>query len=277
MRKSMVSLALLTLLLASCDRTEQEAAARLDRAKEMYARNELFAAKNEIDTLRARYPKAVGILREALTLMREVERKEAERNIAFCDSLLPIKYHEADSLKNHGFTFEKDSAYEEIGTFVWKQQTVERNVQRCYVRCGVNEKGEMYLASVYYGSRPINHTGIRLSLKDGLSAETAAIPYDGGLNYHFKDLGHTTEVVTYRGEKGIDAIQFIYDHPKERIKVEYTGGKPYVIYLADADKHALTATYELASVLSDIERMTREKEKATKKIEYLTQKLEQLH
>lgn len=274
MKKSVISIVFAAFALAGCNNTEKEAEARLAKAQAMYEQEEFFAAKNEIDSIRSLYPKEVKVLKKTLTLMRQVEMKEAERNIAFCDSLLPIKYHEADSIKNHGFTFEKDSLYEEIGTFIWKQQTVERNVQRCYVRCGVNEKGEMYLASVYFGAKPINHTGIKLSLKDGVSAETASIPYDGGLNYHFKDLGNTTEVVTYKGEKGIDAIKLIYAHPKERIRIEYTGGKPYVIYMAEADKKAVLATYDLAVVLSDIENMTREKEKATKKIEYLTRKLQ---
>ena len=260
-------------LLASCHSDEKAAQARLDRAKALYEEASYFAAKNEIDSLRAAYPKEVKVLREALTLMRQVEWKEAERNIAFCDSLIPIRLQEADSVKNSGFTFEKDSAYEEVGTFVWKQQTVERNVQRCYIRCGVNEKGEMYLASVYYGAQPINHTGIKLSLKDGISAETASIPSDGGLNDHVKDLGHTTEVVTYQGDKGMDAIKLIYANPKERIKVEYTGGKPYTIYLADADKKALLATYDLAVLLSDVNQMIKEKDKTTKKIEYLAGKL----
>lgn len=275
MRKSIIGITLIAFVLIGCNQTEKEAQARFEKAKAMYEQEEFFAAKNEIDSIRALYPREVKVLKKSLSLMRQVEMKEAERNIAFCDSLLPIKYQEADSIKNNGFTFEKDSAYEEIGTFIWKQQTVERNVQRCYIRCGVNEKGEMYLASVYFGGKPINHTGIKLSLKDGISAETASIPYDGGLNYHFEDLGNTTEVVTYKGEKGIDAIKLIYANPKERIKVEYTGGKPYTIYMADADKRAILATYDLAVVLTDIENMTKEKDKATKKIEYLTRKLQQ--
>ena len=199
MKKSVICIVFAALALAGCNNTEKEAQARFEKAKAMYEQEEFFAAKNEIDSIRALYPREVKVLKASLALMRQVELKEAERNIAFCDSLLPIKYHEADSIKNHGFTFEKDSVYEEIGTFIWKQQTVERNVQRCYVRCGVNEKGEMYLASVYFGGKPINHTGIKLSLKNGISAETASIPYDGGVNYHFKDLGNTTEVVTYKG------------------------------------------------------------------------------
>ena len=55
--------------------------------------------------------------------------------------------------------------------------------------------------------------------------------------------------------------------------MEYTGGKPYTIYLADADKKALLATYDLAVLLSDVNQMSKEKDKATKKIEYLAGKL----
>lgn len=259
--------------LTACNNDAEKAADRLAAARAMYEQNEFFAAKNEIDSVRILYPKEVKALKEALLLMREVELKEAERNIAFCDSLLPLKQEEAEALKK-GFVLEKDSVYEEIGNYIWKQQTIERNIQRSYIRSGVNEKGEMYLASVYYGGRPIDHTGIRLSTKDDVFAETASIPYDGGVNYRFKDLGNITEVVTYKGEKGMDAIKLIYAHPQERIKVEYTGDKPYVIYMADADKKAVVATYDLATVLSDIENMSKEKEKAEKKIAYLKKKLE---
>lgn len=205
--------------------------------------------------------------------MRQVELKEAERTIAFCDSLLPIKIEEAEALKK-GFNFEKDSVYEEIGNYIWKQQTIERNVQRCYIRSGVNEKGEIYLASVFYGGAPINHTGIKVSTPDGQFAETAAIAYDGGVNYRFKDLGKTTEVVTYKGEKGLDAAKFISTNVKERIKAEYTGGKPYTIYIADGDKKAIAATFDLATVLSDLENLIKEKDKSTNRIAYLKNKLE---
>ena len=94
------------------------------------------------------------------------------------------------------------------------------------------------------------------------------------MNYRFKDLGKTTEVVTYKGEKGIDAAKFISTNIKERIKVDYTGGKPYTIYIADGDKKAIAATIELATVLSDLENLQKEKEKSTKRIAYLKSKLE---
>lgn len=273
MKKSAICIALAAITLAACNQTEKEAQARLNNARSMYERNEFFAAKSEIDSLRALYPKEYKVLKEGLALMRQVELKEAERTIAFCDSLLPIKIEEAEALKK-GFNFEKDSVYEEIGNYIWKQQTIERNVQRCYIRSGVNEKGEIYLASVFYGGAPINHTGLKVSTPDGQFAETASIAYDGGVNYRFKDLGKTTEVVTYKGEKGLDAAKFIATNVKERIKAEYTGGKPYTIYIADGDKKAIAATYDLATVLSDLENLIKEKDKSTNRIAYLKNKLE---
>lgn len=272
MKKTAIYLTLMAAIFTGCNGDEKQAMAHLEKARVMYENNEFFGAKNEIDSIKAKFPKEVKVLREGLTLLRQVEIKEAERNIAFCDSLLPIKTEELESLKR-GFVLEKDSVYEEIGNYIWKQQTIERNLQRCYIRCGVNEEGEMYLASVYFGGRAIEHTGIRLSTKDGEFAETASIPFDGGLNYRFKDMGNTTEVVTYKGDHCVDAVKFIYEKEKERIKVEYKGGKPYVIYIADGDKRAIVNTFNLATVLSDINNMKRLKDKSEKKIAYLNNKL----
>ena len=83
MKKSVICIALAAVTLAACNNTEKEARARLNNAKSMYERNELFAAKSEIDSIRALYPKEFKVLKEGLSLMRMVEMKEAERNIAF--------------------------------------------------------------------------------------------------------------------------------------------------------------------------------------------------
>lgn len=278
MKRILMSVTLVAFLLVGCNGDEKAAQARLDKARAMYENDELFGAKNEIDSIRTLYPKEVKVLRQGLTLTRLIEKREAERNIAYCDSLLPIKLEEVEDLKK-GFVFEKDTVYEEIGNYIWKQQTIERNLQRCYVRCGVSEKGEMYLASVYYGGRSIEHTGIKLSVKNKEKGEqfatTASIPYDGGLNYRFKDMGSTTEVVTYKGDHCVDAVKFIYENASDRIKVEYTGGNPYIIYMADADKKAIVTTFDLATVLSDISTMITLKEKSEKKIVYLNSKLKE--
>lgn len=273
MKKSTLCISLL-MILTACNNIEKEARARLDQAKVLYEKNDLNIAKQQIDSIRILYPKELKVIKEGLTLMRQIEIKEQKRNLAFCDSLMPIRQTEVEQFKKD-FILEKDTAYNEIGNYIYKTQTVERNVQRCYIRCGVNEKGEMYLASVYYGQKPLEHTYIKLNTKDGLFAETTPIPYDGGNNYRFKDLGMITEVVTYKGDQAKDAIKFIYTYANEPIKVEYLGGKPYIIYIADADKKALQATYDLACALSDIESMNKGIAKSNKKLEYLQKKLSQ--
>lgn len=250
-----------------------EAKKRLTEAKAMYENRQFIAAKSAIDSINLLFPREIDVRKEALTLMRLVERGESEQNIAYCDSLIPIRIGELDDLKK-GFVFEKDSAYDETGNYIWKSMTIEQNVERSYIRCGVNEAGEMYMASVYFGSRPIEHTGLKFSTKDGTFAETPAIPYDGGVNYRFKDLGNTTEVVTYKGEncKTIANFVSIVD-AKERIKAEYTGGKSFSLTLTDTDKKAIKATYELALVLSDITALQKEKAKSEKRILLIDHKL----
>ena len=265
-------MAITTLLLAGCGKTK-EAQTHLATAKHLYENQNFEGAKMMIDSIRINYPREVGVLKESLALMRLVERGESERNIAYCDSLMPIRMEEAEKLKK-GFVLEKNPEYEDIGNYIWQRQTIEQNVERNYVRCGVDEKGEIYLASVYFGSRAINHTGLKLSTPDGAYAETISISYDGGMNYRFKDLGNTTEIVTYKSEKCIDAINFVCNvGEKIRIKAEYTGGTAFSLYLSENDKQAIKATLDLAAVLSDIETMRREIEKSTLKIMYLDEKL----
>lgn len=46
------------------------------------------------------------------------------------------------------------------------------------------------------------------------------------------------------------------------------------IYIANGDKQAIAATFTLAAVLSDVNFMTKEREKAVKRMAYLAARLE---
>ena len=83
MKKSAICIALAAVALSGCNNDEKNAQARLDNARNRYERNEFFAAKSEIDSIRILYPKELKVIRDGLTLMRQVEQKEAERNLAF--------------------------------------------------------------------------------------------------------------------------------------------------------------------------------------------------
>jgi hypothetical protein len=272
MNKYAILLIISVLFPLSCG-NGKEAKTLLDKAQSLYENKQFIAAENIIDSLNRQYPKAIEVRKEALTLKRRIERGKSEQNIAFCDSLIPIREKEFETLKK-GFVFEKDPAYDETGNYLLPSMTVERNTERSYIRCGVTEEGEMYIADVYFGARPIEHTGLKLSAGDGTYVETPAIAYDGGVNYRFKDNGNTTEVITYKGENCKSIARFVYNiNVKERIKAEYTGGKPFTIYLSDNDKKAIRQTYELALVLSEIKAMEQEKAKSEKRIRLIDEKL----
>ncbi|MFV0398546.1 MAG: hypothetical protein ACK5JU_11125, partial [Bacteroidales bacterium] len=254
------------LLVVSCT-DEKAARKRLALAEEIFQSGELNSAKLHIDSIKILYPKEFGVQREGLTLMRKIELIEQQRNIHYCDSMLQVRLAEVEPLKKP-LVLQKDTAYEEIGTWVSRFQTVERNIKRSYIRSGVNEMGEMYIASVFYGKGALNHTGIRVSVGDE-TVETEIIPYDGGSNYRFTDLGMTSEIVTYKRPKDNGVIDLICRNADKRIKVQYTGGKPYTLYIDDQAKKAIKDIYELAIVLTDIERLKKEILVSTARIEYL--------
>jgi hypothetical protein len=268
-----IIIALLISGLGGCKK-RTEAADWFEQAKVLYENQNFIAAKNLIDSIDAIYPREIGVRKEAMILMRLVERSECLRDIAYCDSILPVLRQGVEPLKK-GFVFVKDSVYDKIGVFIWNSMTVERNLERSYVRCGVNEEGEMYVASVFFGSRPLEHTGLKLSTKNGLFAVTDSIPYDGGLNYRFVNMGNTTEVVTYKGEHCKAVANFIYlIDEKEQIKAEYTGGRSaYSLNLSESDKKAIKATLELALVLNEIYVKQKTKDRAESRITVLDNRL----
>ena len=274
MKQLHILLLIIAVVTTGCGNEKKEAEARLATARQLYETDQWAAAKQELDSLKALYPTQVEAQREGLTLMRTIEMNEQERNFAYCDSLLTVKEEEARKLSEK-FVLEKDEEYQEIGLWIYKNQRVERNVERSYLRSNVNEKGEFVLASVYFRKGAINHNAIKASLNNGEFAETAVIPRDGGRNYSFIDNGNTSEIVSYIIEKDGGVTSFIVNHPKERIKIEYKsdGKTKHTIYLTDGDRKAVSETFEYAAVLSDIEHLKRELEKAKSRIEYLKLKL----
>ena len=260
------------LLLFACNKKKMDARTYLENARSFYTNADYESAQKMLDSLKILYPKDFEVLKEGLQLSRLVEFKQQTRNLIICDSLLQIRRIERDSLKSD-FIFEKNPEYNDIGEYYQKSQKLENNLQRSYIRSGVNELGVMELASVYYGDKPIHHAGLKVSNPQDEYTQTTEIPYDGGMNYTFTNLKKTTEVVTYMNGKDNGVILFIYNNIKVPLKAEYTGGKKYNIPISQSDKEALVKTYDFSVVLSDIDKLNKEKEKISKRIEYLQGKI----
>jgi hypothetical protein len=262
----------LAFFLFACNGDKKNALALLEQAQLQYENAEYTSAKTLIDSIKSLYPKEFEVLKDGLQLSRLIEIKELERIILLCDSLFPIRESEVEILKKD-FIYEKDPEYDEVGKYFEKTQKIENKLQRSYIRSSLTELGEFQLASVFYGSKPIQHAGLKVSAPDGTYTETALIPYDGGMNYTFTDLGMTTEVVAYPNGKDGGITRFIYDNKDVLLKAEYLGGKKFTLTISQSDKNALVKTLDFSVVLAEIEKMKKEKEIAIKRIAYLRGKL----
>ena len=74
-------------LMSSCDDRRKKAEALFVQAQEMYEKAEYASAKQMIDSIHTNYRGEIDVLKASLRLMRNIEKKETERNIAFCDSM----------------------------------------------------------------------------------------------------------------------------------------------------------------------------------------------
>jgi hypothetical protein len=263
----------LILFAVACNSDKEKALTYLKNAQILYDNVDYDSAKINLDTIKTLFPKEFEVQRQGLQLARLIEIEEQKRNLVLFDSMTIVRQAEFEKMKA-GFLFEKDVEYDDYGKYVDKQQKLEKKLQRSYIRCSVNELGEFFLASVYYGKQAIGHTQLKVTNDGKEFSETLNVPYDGGLNYSFVDLGMTTEIVTYKADKENGVVQFIYNNQNSILKAEYMGGKKYSLIVSQSDKNALVNTWNLALVLSDIEKLKKEKEKSLKRLEYLKTKTE---
>lgn len=254
---------------ASCnsrEKLEKQADVRLEHIKLLINENSLNAAQIEIDSIHSLYPRLVDKRRIAAALEDTIVRRESARSLAYCDSILPIKQHEADSIQKN-FRFEKNEKYQEVGHFVYKTERTENNASRTYLKTYVDENADFYLLSNYCGSK-IEHSSVEVSVDD-LFAHTDTIDTSSAANHSFTDGGTRWEIVTFKNEADNGVAAFITQYVTKRIKVTLHGKRSYIYYLADSDKKAIFETYHLWVVKKDVARLLKEIKKATNKIEII--------
>jgi hypothetical protein len=260
------------LLFSACNSDRKEALAVLEKAKILYGNAEYGAAQQTLDELKTQYPKEVELLKEALLLTRQSELKEQERNFYFCDSSLTAKQMESDSIKQY-FVFEKDPEYDVTGRYIEKKAAATSASRK--IQTGIYETGDIYLKSIYRGKGAIRHNQLKVSIPSGEYNQTEVIPFDGGSNYTFMDdnTGLTHEIVTYQKGRDNELLRFIYNYSTQKLTAQYIGGKLYSFVLSQPEIESLVKTMEFSLVLTDIQRLQKEKTKTEERIQYLQQKL----
>jgi len=260
--KRVFCILLIFTLFISCNsrkELEKQADIRLKHIEQLISKNSLNAAKIEIDSFHLMYPRLVSKRRIAAAYQDTILRRESSRSLAYCDSILPYKQHEADSIQKN-FRFEKDKIYQETGNFIYKTQKTENNTTRIYLKAYVDENADFYLISNFCGSK-LDHVTVEVSAND-LFANTDTIDTSNPDYHSFTDAGQRWEVVTFKNDAGKSVAAFIAQYPTRQIKVILHGKKNYSYYLAESDKKAITESYHLWIVKKDVSKLKIEIKKA---------------
>ncbi len=250
----------------SCDSRksqEENVDKRLKHIQELIDQNSFNAAKNEIDSIHTLFPMFVDKRRIAAALNDTVIRRESDRSLAYCDSILPAKIHSMDSIQKN-FRFEKDKKYQEIGNYVYKTEQTENNASRTYLKTYVDENADFYLVSNYCGAK-IEQQSVEVSANE-LFAHTDTISLSDPNNHRFDDGGSHFESIIFKNESGKTVVEFITQSASKALKITLHGKKSYSYYLADADKKAIIETFRLWKLKKDVVQLQKEIKKATLRI-----------
>ena len=270
MKKTGLSALLALVICTGCsDGGEKEAQKRLQKAEVALQQENFSEAKLQIDSIKVLYPKAFEARKQGIKLMQQVDLKEQGKTLVYLDSMMQVKQAQLDSIKGN-FVFEKDTAYQDIGNWLYPTQVVEKNVGRSFLRGQVNELGEMSLTSIYCAGGQLNHTSVKVSVGDTF-AET---PMTND-SYTTTDLGRTIEKADYKVGNDGGVTGFIVANADKNIQLTFMGDKTYRTAIQKNDRKAIVELTELARILSGMEEIRKQQKEANLKIQFVTRKIEE--
>ncbi len=231
------------LLLVSCGPSDEDKArVKLNYAKTLVENHDTTAALLQLDSISILYPKAAFTANAAKNLTNEINF-----------DLLQNYGTELDTLEKQITELEKPFVKEKTDIdrytqYIHKRQTFERGWDRSYIQVHLDETGDLYISSNYYGKNWLDHVALRVY--DGKDdAKTDTIPLGSTYNHHSDFMDLKWEKVTYRDGKDNGVIDFIAHNADRRLKAVFLGKEYYYIILEDYDKIAIKDAFALSKAL----------------------------
>ena len=231
------------MILISCGKSEkQKAAERIQLAETLYAQGDTSQSLQQLDSVKMLYKGAIQAI---------VAADQFKKTIY--SDILYRKQDELDSLKikieklEKNFVKEK-TEFDRYTQYIHKRQEFKRRWNKSFLQIHLDERGELYLSSNYYGEQWLDHTGIRV-YDDDIQAKTEKIPLDNVLNHRSDFLDTKWEKVSYTDGKDDGVIQFIAEHADRNLKAVFLGKRYYYIILEDYDKKAIKDALALSGML----------------------------
>lgn len=243
------AIVLFAFFMTDCTSSDKDAAKMLmDEAGNAYMQKDYNKSKILLDSLIHTYPKEKEITIQAKEFMRIVKKSEQDRNLIFLDSLLNARESELKLMM-------KDfNSIDNFGDMPWlehKRQSTSNSYLRSFVKIHVNPNGNFYISSHLCAKEYINHNSIRVYFGNN-SATTEQIDSKTMVN-KFDDGKYYWETINYRQNSDNGVTDFISQHCKEMLKVEFVGEKKsQYIVMNDYDKDAIREGYEMAFIFREV-------------------------
>lgn len=267
MKKLLATIAIaISILVSSCSTKDNGAKDQLAEARRLYAGKEYALAEQMLDSLHKAYPKALEERKIALVLLDSVRRDHQIQIIATYDSLIEKNVPVLEALKKE-FVYQRNKEYQDKGFYTPKTTTSSGQIQSTTLRSGVEENGSLFIESVFVGNSK-KHNKLKISLKDGSFAETKTVN-DDGLNYRFNTGERQYEVIRFTGADENGVARFISDNAKQPLTLHLEGQAKYSYTLNQQQKTAIAKSLELSTLITQIDSINNEKEKAKIHILYL--------
>lgn len=269
MKKGLIFIVALSFLVSCGDGGEKNAQEFLRKAEYALAGEKFSEAKLLIDSIKQLYPKAFEARRQGIKLMQQVDLNEQQKSLLYLDSMMAVKQLQFDSIKGN-FVLEKDTAYQDIGNWLYPSQVVEKNIGRSFLRGQVNELGEMSLTSIYCAGGSIHHSAVKVSIGE-LYAETPAAKEC----YETTDLGRSIEKADFKAGEDGGVILFVATHKDKNIQLTFVGDRTYRTTMQPNDRKAIAELMELSKILTAMEQIRKEQKEAQLKIEFVKRKMQE--
>ena len=251
------------LLLSSCEKSvEEPARVLLEKARSLYDAGNYNSAKLTIDSMGISYPKAYKTRREGEVLRRQIMLDEKRRDVQYFTALYDSLIVQRDEMAK-SYTLNKKSKYQDEGFYFVPSQAMGANPFNTFLRAIVKESGDVYLISLYRGTK-IGHNTVKVS-----SGDSFVICDKPLLSRSYKEYGVYNERRDYKYGNDGGIMDFIAtaDGP---IKVELLGGtEKYRYILRNEDAVAVRQILELSVLLKAVQETSVMRDEAQRALDFL--------
>jgi len=230
-------------VLFSCGKSNKERAAeRFNLAVNIYEKGDTITALQQLDSVSSLFPEAVESIAKAKEMIHKINSEILSRKQDQFDKV-------SSSIIELEKLFDKEKTeFDRFTQYIHKSQKFERRWDQSFIQLHLDERGELYISSNYYGAEWLNHIGIRVY--DGIfQAKTDSVSLDDPNNHHSEFMNTHWEKVSYMNGKDNGVIQFIADNADRNLKAVFLGKRQFFIVLETFDKQAIKDALDLSNAL----------------------------